>query len=306
MGTSFLGFIAVGTFIIVGFENCSEKPVMLNSASVSDAPSISINANPAMVSLNSSSTLTWSSENVISCIAIGNWTGAKSTAGSESTGNLTAGKIYGLTCTGPNGSVTESIIVNTDGSGPPTMIFTASPTTVAYGASSRLTWSSVNATSCTNLSNLVAGVSINSPIAISGFFQSQNLIVAKDFRISCSGPGGNIEATASVNVLPPVYACPVIYSSQCESQAVCFSTCVGQLQAGATCVYRGFNAVPTTVNCNIALPTAIVYKCPAVPSTNCENASLCQTMCVGQDSLGSTCVTRGFNAVPTTLACIRK
>ncbi len=79
------------------------------------APAVVISASPNPVDYNTSSTLTWSSTNVTSCVASGDWSGDKATFGTESTGNLTSAKTYTITCAGPGGSAENSVTVNVNG-----------------------------------------------------------------------------------------------------------------------------------------------------------------------------------------------
>lgn len=67
---------------------------------------------PITVAYNSSVNLIWTSSNVSSCQASGDWSGAKSVSGSESTSALTSSKTYTITCSGPQGSVSDSVSVN--------------------------------------------------------------------------------------------------------------------------------------------------------------------------------------------------
>ena len=53
------------------------------------APTLSLTAIPSSIGYNSASILNWSSDNTDYCVASGAWGGAKSTSGSQSTGNLT-------------------------------------------------------------------------------------------------------------------------------------------------------------------------------------------------------------------------
>lgn len=80
------------------------------------SPTVEIKANgldsPITISYNTSITLTWTSTNSDSCEVSGDWSGTKSTSGSESTGNLISSKTYIITCTGPGGSTTAKMMVN--------------------------------------------------------------------------------------------------------------------------------------------------------------------------------------------------
>ena len=79
-------------------------------------PIVDLKANgsdgPITIDYNTSVILEWSSSNADSCEASGDWSGSKPTSGSEPTGNLTSSKTYTLTCTGENGSDSDSVTVN--------------------------------------------------------------------------------------------------------------------------------------------------------------------------------------------------
>ena len=82
------------------------------------SPIITLSAEPTLVLVNSTSTLTWSSSNSTSCSAT--WTNKTSTSGSEEVTISTAGdNAYSITCTGAGGSSTSSVNVegyrNSDG-----------------------------------------------------------------------------------------------------------------------------------------------------------------------------------------------
>ena len=78
----------------------------------SQAPTVSLTANPARITSGESSTLTWSSTNATSCTASGGWSGAKATSGSESTAALTTTTQFSLACTGSGGTRNTSAAVS--------------------------------------------------------------------------------------------------------------------------------------------------------------------------------------------------
>lgn len=90
--------------------------------SVANAPVVTLTASSTTVSTGQSTRLSWSGVNLTSCTASGAWTGAKSIAGSISTGPLTASmNTFTITCvgTGNNGpAATASVTVSvTNGGG---------------------------------------------------------------------------------------------------------------------------------------------------------------------------------------------
>ncbi len=74
-------------------------------------PVLNIYATPAPVQYGAQSTVYWSSANVTSCNASGDWIGYKSTSGQQVTQALFSDKTYTLTCYGPGGTITRSAVV---------------------------------------------------------------------------------------------------------------------------------------------------------------------------------------------------
>jgi hypothetical protein len=93
---------------------------------------------------------------------------------------------------GTNVDVTNTAI--SGGDPPPTVSLSASPTSVAAGGSSTLTWSSTNATSCT------ASGGWSGDKATSGS-QSVSPAATTTYTLGCTGPGGSAQASATVTVL---------------------------------------------------------------------------------------------------------
>jgi hypothetical protein len=103
-----------------GNRNLTVNSYTLKGTTTTDtqAPTVSLSANPASVASGGSSTLTWSSTNATSCTASGGWSGAKATSGSVSTGALTASATYNLTCSGSSStSASASTSVTVAGGG---------------------------------------------------------------------------------------------------------------------------------------------------------------------------------------------
>jgi hypothetical protein len=74
-------------------------------------PTVDLSANPASVSLNGATTLSWTSSNADSCTASGHWSGAKSTQGEETISSLTEDSLFTLLCSGHGVSVGDSVTV---------------------------------------------------------------------------------------------------------------------------------------------------------------------------------------------------
>jgi hypothetical protein len=79
---------------------------------------------------------------------------------------------------------------------PPTLLLTATPTSIAAGAASTLSWNSTNATSCM-ASGAWSGAKPTSGSQSTGVLSSTST-----FTLNCSGSGGDIGNSVSVTVLP--------------------------------------------------------------------------------------------------------
>ncbi len=159
-------------------------------------PTLNLTASPLSVEYNGDTILTWSSTNVSSCSAAGDWSGSKATSGSETINALTANQVFTLYCIGNGGSASESVSVTVQPAPAPTMSLSASSTNVSQGDSTTLNWSSTNATSCT------ASGDWSGTKATSGSETFNALTEDQVFTLSCSGNGGSVYESVSVTVQP--------------------------------------------------------------------------------------------------------
>lgn len=81
-----------------------------------------------------------------------------------------------------------------DSPAPPSLTFTANPSTVASGKTTTLQWTAANADSCT------ASGAWSGAQNVSGSFVTGTLSTATTFQLSCSGPGGSVEKSVDVQV----------------------------------------------------------------------------------------------------------
>jgi hypothetical protein len=158
------------------------------------APTVSLAASPSSVISGSGSALTWSAANATSCLASGAWSGSKAISGSQSTGALSANATYTLTCSGAGGTAAQSTTVTVSPNPTATVRIAASPSTVASGGSSTLTWSSTNATACT------ASGGWSGSKAISGSQSSGALTAGATYTLTCTGTGGSATQSTTVSV----------------------------------------------------------------------------------------------------------
>jgi trimeric autotransporter adhesin len=178
-----------------------------------NAPTVNLQLSPAAIQPGDSATLTWSSTNSTSCSASGG-TGSDGWGGTVATQNTTgfntgavttAGQYsYTLTCTGPGGTGSASQILAVASSAPPappSMTFNAQPTLLAPGGSSSLTWTVVNAMSCTASGGSGSdGWNGSKPLTSSGTPVGPiSTAGSYTYTLTCTGSGGT--NSQSVNVL---------------------------------------------------------------------------------------------------------
>ena len=204
----------------------SYKTLNVTTPASVPAPTLTFTASPTSVAPGRSSTLTWTTTNATACTASGDWTGGKPTGISrmESTGALTRTKVYNLKCSGPGGSVEKSVTITVLGSPlplAPTLTFTASPTSVAPGRSSTLTWTTTNATACTASGDWTGSKSVGTNKTES----TGALTSGKTYSLRCTGKGGSVIKSVAVSVSAPVVkkkpyvvVCPITQSVEVGSK----------------------------------------------------------------------------------------
>jgi len=77
-------------------------------------PTVSLSASPASIAAGESSTLTWSSTDAASCTALGGWSGAKATSGSQAVSPAST-TTYTLSCSGAGGTASQGTTVAVTG-----------------------------------------------------------------------------------------------------------------------------------------------------------------------------------------------
>lgn len=188
------------TLSCTGAGGSAEKTVQVDVAVVppqTPAPTVTLAVAPTSVVSGGSATLTWSSTDATACVASGNWSGNRPTAGTASTGALSADSAFALTCTGPGGSATQSVNVAVTLPVVPTVSLAAAPSTVLTGGTSTLSWSATNATACT------ATGAWSGSRAVSGSQVLQSLQTTATYGLTCTGAGGSASQSVTVTVLPP-------------------------------------------------------------------------------------------------------
>jgi hypothetical protein len=142
------------------------------------------------VAYNGSTNLNWNTTGTgpISCAASGDWSGSKSSSGSEVRSGLTSNKVYTLSCTGPGGTDTETrTVVVTPPAGPSVNLdYSDAPDPISYNGRTTLTWTTSNAISC----SAAGGPWSGSKSIPSGSETTARLVNNTIYILQCTGLGG--------------------------------------------------------------------------------------------------------------------
>jgi hypothetical protein len=99
------------------------------------------------------------------------------------------------------------------------------------------------------------------------------------------------------------YACVTQLSQSCVDISSCESTCLGQYQDGPSCTWYTQGGNPNVAQCNPAGTVSALFSCPAQLSTDCADAPVCESTCVGQVQGGNTCSVRSTGGVKSDVPC---
>ena len=192
-GTASTGALSATTTFMLSCSGTGGTASNSTTVTVVPAPTVSLSANPTSLASGLASTLSWSATNATSCTASGGWSGSKNTtSGTASTGVLSVTTSFTLSCSGTGGTASDSATVTVIPA--PTVSLNASPTSLASGSSSTLTWSSTNATSCT------ASGGWSGTKAASGTLTTGALTTTTTYTLSCSGLAGSASDAVTVTV----------------------------------------------------------------------------------------------------------
>ena len=158
-------------------KSCSAAGKCVDGAAASQAD-IKINGDDGPISAkpNTLITLSWISNNTNNCTASGNWSGSKALSGYESVVMSSGSMVFSLSCTGDQGTVSDSITVNAAAFG----IGLAESIEISSGATA-------------TLSAEITGTAPSSPV----------------YQWSCTG--GSLSDSS---ILSPVYTAPAVTSDK--------------------------------------------------------------------------------------------
>jgi hypothetical protein len=176
-------------------------------------PTASLSASSTSIAYNGSVTLTWSTSDADSLTS--NF-GQTALSGSVTLNNLTSSQTYQISASNTGGTRTRSVTVTVAARPAPTASLSVSPSSIANGGSTTITWSTSDAESLT--SNF-------GETALSGSRTITNLTSSQTYQISASNTGGTTTRSATVTVAAPL---PVIrITSQPSNASATFNKCTG-------------------------------------------------------------------------------
>jgi hypothetical protein len=185
-----------------------------------DKPIAVLVIDPLTLKEGGTTVASWSTEDATACTATGAWGGSVPLDNSVTIGPITqpGTYTYGVTCTGPGGSVSTSQTITVGAVPAPVLTLDIYPASIQPGDSALLVWSTANATSCTGSAGTGSDgwqgpQSVNSdagfntgPITTIGQYQ---------YNLTCIGPGGSTQQTRilSVATTSPVTPPSVTFAS---------------------------------------------------------------------------------------------
>jgi hypothetical protein len=229
--------------------------------STATAPGLNFTASPAAITAGGASTLAWQAVNATGCTASGpGFAGARGVSGSTVVSPAVTAS-FGLSCTGPGGTASESLLLTVTATPlPPVISFNAAPAAIAVGGSSTLAWTVTRATACTASGGAgfagarpVGGTAVVTPAATT------------TYTLSCTGAGGSSAATARVTVTASPVLPVISFNATPASIAVGGSTTLAwTVQNATTCTANGAAAFsgarPTSGTAVVSPVTSTTYS----------------------------------------------
>jgi hypothetical protein len=199
---------ASGHLNIITIPGYTVTPVVGDSVAITN-----FTVSPSTILAGGSATLSWNTANAISCTAsngVGGWAGSAITlpGGSKSITTSTLGnQTFTLTCNGAQSgdTVTRSVILTVNPANAVAITsFSASPASIEEGASTTLSWSTQNASSCT-ASGGTGGWS-GSSIALPNGSKSVTIPTTGNytFTLSCVDASSGQDVKSTVVVVSPI------------------------------------------------------------------------------------------------------
>jgi len=160
---------------------------------------VNVSADPLFITIEGSSTLSWTSTNATDCVASGDWSGSKLISGKEVV-SLLQTSTYRLTCTGQGGSGSDSVTITVTSPTflpAPTVQISANPVSITSGNSSTLSWTASDGVSSCTASGAWEGFKV-----LSGS-EPVSPPTTSTYTLTCTGQGGSGSDSVTITVTSP-------------------------------------------------------------------------------------------------------
>ena len=209
------GLICIGIILLLtgcGVPSASEDSTTASTTTSSGAARVELTSYATSVDYDGNVILSWTTNRVQDCVALGDWSGDKKTSGAETIHSLVADSTFELACTeiddGANSGsslpiaykgrrIKDTVEVSVKGPKQPALSVSASSTTVPLNGSTTISWSSQRAGDCEASGGWVGTRATSGTESISG------LTANSTFILTCSGKGGSVEDSVSVSIVAP-------------------------------------------------------------------------------------------------------
>lgn len=232
-------------------------------------PALTLGA--STVAVGGSTTLTWSTVNATSCVASGSWSGTLAANGSQTvTVSGPGANQYALTCTNAAGTSAENS-VNLTAVAPPVPSLTLSPNSIVIPNSATISWSALNATSCS------ASGSWSGPLPTSGSqLLTPSVAGTETYSLICSNAIGASAATpVTLDVTaPPPPAAPTLTLAATSIVLGASTTLTWSSVSATSCTASGtWSGTMATSGTQTSTPTAAGTYVYTLTCSNAGGAS---------------------------------
>ncbi len=213
--------------IIFYLTGCSESgegnESVFSTTPKTDVPAVTLIVDSTTVGMNDDVLLGWTGYNVSGCIASGDWSGNKDVVGQQFIRALTSNSTFTITCSGDNANVSETVsetvsVTVAGGTVAPTVLISASPTSLLYGGSTTLSWISTNASSCSASGGWTGGKNTSGSKTIDALTSNTR------FSLSCTGVGGTTTEKVDVSVGAPAPAIPPVVNLSASPLSIAYNS----------------------------------------------------------------------------------
>jgi len=165
------------------------------TVTVQNRPTATLSVSDSSVTLGGEVTLSWTSTDATSCTASGDWSGTLDTDGSQTlTMDSVGTKTFTLTCSNDTASDSSARSIVVSG---PTVDISVTPSTITYGETAKLVWSSTWADSCEASGNWSGEKNVSGKRKLTPQGKHTKTLT---YTLTCTSAQGTASASADLTV----------------------------------------------------------------------------------------------------------